>query len=234
MKKVGITVNKLPFTVVHFGSESRLIELVRISPLTFSRFVVEWNWLRPVCSLMKKLGSLMVAALLAACGQGPQDIAQNPITQPEQPEQPEQPNVEEADPSPQTLKPISEPPVTSPEGGTPTQPEVEPPAEVKPVPPEPPKEVEPPTTPRVPAPGQAELSEAELIARKLISTDPGDNLEVLNEALERWLAEKGALPERVSDLVGEQFLPMLPMAPLGKAFMIDAENRRVIIIVAEK
>ncbi len=223
MKKVGITVNKLPFTVVHFGSESRLIELVRISPLTFSRFVVEWNWLRPVCSLMKKLGPVMVAAVLAACGQGPQDIAQNPSTQPEQPEPS---NVEEADPSPQTLKPISEPPVTSPE--------VEPPTEVKPVPPEPPKEVEPPTTPRVPAPGQAELSEAELIARKLISTDPGDNLEVLNEALERWLAEKGALPERVSDLVGEQFLPMLPMAPLGKAFMIDAENRRVIIIVAEK
>ena len=231
MKKVGITVNKLPFTVAHYGSKSPLIELVRISPLTFSRFVVEWNWLRPVFSLMKTLGSVMVAALLAACGQGPQDIAQNPITQPEQPEPS---NVEEADPSPQTLKPISEPPVTSPEGGTPTQPEVEPPAEVKPVPPEPPKEVEPPTTPRVPAPGQAELSEAELIARKLISTDPGDNLEVLNEALERWLAEKGALPERVSDLVGEQFLPMLPMAPLGKAFMIDAENRRVIIIVAEK
>ena len=231
MKKVGITVNKLPFTVVHFGSESRLIELVRISPLTFSRFVVEWNWLRPVCSLMKKLGPVMVAAVLAACGQGPQDIAQNLSTQPEQPEPS---NVEEADPSPQTLKPISEPPVTSPEGGTPTQPEVEPPTEVKPVPPEPPKAVEPPTTPRVPAPGQAELSEAELIARKLISTDPGDNLEVLNEALERWLAEKGALPERVSDLVGEQFLPMLPMAPLGKAFMIDAENRRVIIIVAEK
>ena len=231
MKKVGITVNKLPFTVAHFGSESRLIELVRISPLTFSRFVVEWNWLRPVSSLMKTLGSLMVAALLAACGQGPQDIAQNPSTQPEQPEPS---NVEEADPSPQTLKPISEPPVTSPEGGTPTEPEVEPPTEVKPVPPEPPKEVEPPTTPRVPAPGQAELSEAELIARKLISTDPGDNLKVLNEALERWLAEKGALPERVSDLVGEQFLPMLPMAPLGKAFMIDAENRRVIIIVAEK
>ena len=228
MKKVGITVNKLPFTVAHYGSKSPLIELVRISPLTFSRFVVEWNWLRPVYSLMKTLGSLMVAALLAACGQGPQDIAQNPITQTEQPEQPEQPNVEEADPSPQTLKPISEPPVTSPEGGTPTQPEV------KPVPPEPPKEAVQPTTPRVPAPGQAELSEAELIARKLISTDPGDNLEVLNEALERWLAEKGALPERVSDLVGEQFLPMLPMAPLGKAFMIDAENRRVIIIVAEK
>ena len=231
MKKVGITVNKLPFTEAHSGPKCRLTELAGVCRLTFSRFVVGWNWLRPVCSLMKKLGPVMVAAFLAACGQGPQDIAQNPSTQPEQPEPS---NVEEADPSPQTLKPISEPPVTSPEGGTPTQPEVEPPAEVKPVPPESPKEVGPPSTPRVPAPGQAELSEAELIARKLISTDPGDNLEVLNEALERWLAEKGALPERVSDLVGEQFLPMLPMAPLGKAFMIDAENRRVIIIVAEK
>ena len=179
---------------------------------------------------MKKLGPVMVAAVLAACGQGPQDVAQNPSTQPEQPEPS---NVEEANPSPQTLKPISEPPITSPEEGTPTQPEVEPPTEVKPVPPEPPKEVVQPTTPRVPAPGQAELSEAELIARKLISTDPGDNLEVLNEALERWLAEKGALPKRVSDLVGEQFLPMLPMAPLGKAFMIDSDNRRV-ILVADK
>ena len=53
---------------------------------------------------------------------------------------------------------------------------------------------------------------------------------MLNEALERWLAEKGTLPERVSALVGEQFLPMLPMAPLGKAFKIDAENRRVILV----
>ena len=231
MKNVRITVNKLPFTVAHHGSKCLLIELVRISPLTFSRFGLEFYWLRPVLSLMKKLGPVMVAAVLAACGQGPQDIAQNPSAQPEQPEPS---NVEEADPSPQTLKPISEPPVTSPEGGTPTQPEVEPPTEVKPVPPVPPKEVVQPITPRVPAPGQAELSEAELIARKLISTDPGDNLEVLNEALERWFAEKGALPERVTDLVGEQFLPMLPMAPLGKAFMIDAENRRVIIIAAEK
>ena len=100
MKKVGITVNKLPFTVAHYGSKSPLIELVWISPLTFSRFVVEWNWLRPVFSLMKTLGSLMVAALLAACGQGPQDIAQNPSTQPEQPEPS---NVEEADPSPRDL-----------------------------------------------------------------------------------------------------------------------------------
>ena len=181
---------------------------------------------------MKKLGIAMVAAILASCGQGPEKVAQAPSTQPTQPTQP---NVEEADPGPQTLKPITEPP-TTPEGGAPNhpvQPEVVQPTEVKPPQPEQPEEVVQPTTPRVPAPGQSELSEAELIARKLISTDPNDNLEVLNEALERWLAEKGTLPERVSELVGEQFLPMLPMAPLGKVFMIDAENRRV-FLVAEK
>ena len=55
----------------------------------------------------------------------------------------------------------------------------------------------------------------------------------LNEALERWLNQKNTLPERVSDLVAEQFLPMLPMAPEGKVFVIDSENRRVILI-AEK
>jgi len=78
------------------------------------------------------------------------------------------------------------------------------------------------------------LSPAEVIARKLISHDSDDNLEVLNEALERWLTKKEALPERVGDLVNEQFLPMLPMAPEGKVFVIDAESRRVILIAEKK
>ena len=176
----------------------------------------------------------MVAAILAACGQGPQEIVRTPDSQTTQPAKPERSNAGKPKPSPQPLEPITKVPATNPERGTPAEPEVVAPAEVKSTQSERPEEVVQPITPRVPAPDQAELSEAELIARKLISTDPGDNLEVLNEALERWLAEKGALPGRVSDLVGEQFLPMLPMAPLGKAFMIDAENRRVIIIVAEK
>ena len=185
---------------------------------------------------MKKLGITMVVAILVSCGQGPQKVDQAPSTQPPEPAQPDQSNVEVSDPSAQALKPINEPPAASPKGVTPNQP-IQPesvqPTEVKPSQPEQPEEVGQPTKPRVPAPGQSELSEAELIARKLISTDPNDNLEVLNGALERWLAEKGTLPERVSELVGEQFLPMLPMAPLGKVFMIDAENRRV-FLVAEK
>ena len=184
---------------------------------------------------MKKLGLAMVAAVLAACGQGPQEVAQAPGTQPTQPTQPGQSNLEEAGPGPQTLRPITEPPQTH-EGlaqNQPIQPEVVQRTEVKPSQPEQPEEAVQPTTPRVPAPGQSELSEAELIARKLISTDPNDNLEVLNEALERWLAEKGTLPERVSELVGEQFLPMLPMAPFGKVFMIDAESRRVFLVAVK-
>lgn len=184
---------------------------------------------------MKKLGLAMVAAVLAACGQGPQEVAQAPGTQPTQPTQPGQSNLEEAGPGPQTLRPITEPPQTH-EGlaqNQPIQPEVVQRAEVKPSQPEQPEEAAQPTTPRVPAPGQSELSEAELIARKLISTDPNDNLEVLNEALERWLAEKGTLPERLSELVVEQFLPMLPMAPFGKVFMIDAESRRVFLVAVK-
>ena len=46
------------------------------------------------------------------------------------------------------------------------------PTEVNPSQPEQPEEVVKLYTPRVPPPGQSELSEAELIARKLISTIP--------------------------------------------------------------
>ena len=91
-------------------------------------------------------------------------------------------------------------------------------------------EVITPEPTKVASPDEEELSPAELIARKLISDNPDDNLEVLNEALEQWLTQKGDLPERMSDLVNEQFLPMLPMAPQGKSFSIDATNRRVVLI----
>ncbi len=184
---------------------------------------------------MKKLGPAMIAVLLAACGQGPQEVSQAPF--PSRPETPETGDSQGDQTRPGALKPIVTPPqpLSTPTQPESTQPEVTQPAnphpgEIEPVKPETPVA---PATPRVPAPGQSEQSEAEQIARKLISTDPGDNLEVLNDALERWLAEKGNLPERVSDLVGEQFLPMLPMAPFGKAFVIDADNRRV-VLVAEK
>ncbi len=65
---------------------------------------------------------------------------------------------------------------------------------------------------------------------KLISDDPDKNLEVLNTALGRWIAEKGAMPERLEQLVMEQYLPMLPMEPIGKRFAIDPDKKIIILV----
>ena len=67
----------------------------------------------------------------------------------------------------------------------------------------------------------------------LISDNPDDNLMVLNEALKVWLMKNKGLPEMLGDLVGKQYLPMLPMAPLGKVFAIDPESNSV-VLVADK
>ena len=51
-------------------------------------------------------------------------------------------------------------------------------------------------------------------------------------ALELWITEKGTLPERLEQLVMEEYLPMLPMEPIGKRFAID-KDKRVIILVGQ-
>jgi len=131
--------------------------------------------------------------------------------------------------------------ITAPDKTTPSTPDPSTPDPSTPDPSTPDPSTPDPSTPDPstpdPSPSEEPIkvpSPDELTARKLISHDSGDNLEVLNEALERWLTKKDALPERVGDLVNEQFLPMLPMAPEGKIFAIDAENRRVILIAEEK
>ena len=96
-----------------------------------------------------------------------------------------------------------------------------------PVVPEPPQPVNP-VTPETQS-EEGALSPAEIIARKLISTDPEENLEVLNEALEAWVTQKGGLPEKLSDMVNGELLPMLPMAPEGKAFIIDRDAKRIVL-----
>jgi len=98
-----------------------------------------------------------------------------------------------------------------------------------PVVPEPPQPVNPVTPETQPKEGDGALSPAEIIARKLISTDPEENLEVLNEALEAWITQKGGLPEKLSDMVNGELLPMLPMAPEGKAFIIDRAAKRIVL-----
>ena len=162
--------------------------------------------------------------ILAGCVQEPIGVAQAHT----------EPAIESEAPS-QTTSPATLAQTDTPKKTIPPEPEP-----VKSVPADPPKtgpvtkpakpEVITPEPTKVASPDEEELSPAELIARKLISNNPDDNLEVLNEALERWLTQRGDLPERMSDLVNEQFLPMLPMAPQGKSFSIDATNRRVVLI----
>jgi len=87
-----------------------------------------------------------------------------------------------------------------------------------------------PTTPKPVAP----VAEPQAIkvgnTLKLINDNPDKNLEVLNMALKRWIAEKGALPERLEQLVMEEYLPMLPMEPTGKRFTIDRVKKVIILV----
>jgi hypothetical protein len=163
--------------------------------------------------------------ILAGCGQETVSVAQAPAV----------PSTPESEISSQTTTPSTPTQTDTRKKTIPSEPEP-----VKSVPADPPKtgpsikpanpEVTTPEPKKVAPPEEEELPPAELIARKLISNNPDDNLEVLNEALERWLTQRGDLPERMSDLVNEQFLPMLPMAPQGKSFSIDAANQRVVLI----
>jgi outer membrane biosynthesis protein TonB len=201
---------------------------------------------------VKCLSPFFCVLILASCGQESINVAQTRSTddasvqgssvtseasatpvQINTPANPEPANPEPANPEPANPEPANpEPANPEPANPEPANPE---PANPEPANPEPANpEVASSGPKKVVPPDQKELSPAEVIARKLISHDSDDNLEVLNEALERWLTKKEALPERVGDLVNEQFLPMLPMAPEGKIFVIDAENRRVILIAEKK
>ena len=164
--------------------------------------------------------SLAAIAILAGCSQETLDFAQTPVSAESEPQsetkaQPVGLSPQPKEPVPVVTDPkvITSPPPPPQEGAKPLETD---PAETDPA------ETDP-----------AETDPAEIVARKLISDDPKDNLEVLNKALQTWLASKGELPEKIGDLVGEQLLPMLPMAPQGKIFEIDREANRV-VLVAEK
>ena len=174
---------------------------------------------------MKWLGLAIAIVILAGCSQEALDYAQTaePQSQPTV-----EPETVPGNPPPQPkeiVAPIIIPEVINPP--TPSPGEVTDPIEVTPTPT--PPEIKPEET----NPAITALSPAELVARKLISNDPIDNLEVLNDALEMWLATKGKLPEKIGDLVAEQLLPMLPMAPQGKIFEIDREAKRVVLVAEE-
>ena len=156
--------------------------------------------------LMKLLGKILMCVLLAGCSQESLEFAQRDITPVPKP--------------PPTLQPeeatLPEPPKVQP-----TRTTVENPEEGLP-------KVEP--TPPKTEPAKPELTPEEIKARKLISDDPEENLEVLNQALDAWLATHEELPEKIADLVIGDHLPMLPMAPVGQRFEIDQITERIVLV----
>lgn len=82
----------------------------------------------------------------------------------------------------------------------------------------------------IPDPVSKTNSAAKTIELKLVSSNPADNLEVLNQALAKWILQKGTPPNEVAEMVRDGLLPMLPMAPIGQTFSIDREAHRVVLI----
>ncbi len=152
-----------------------------------------------------------MCVVLTGCSQESLEFAQRDITSAPKPP-----------PETRPEKPIL--PVPSAKGTKPT--EVGPP-KIQPLPAtvENPEVVPPKTEPAKP-----ELTPKEIKNRKLISDDPQENLEVLNQALDAWLATHEELPEKIADLVIGDHLPMLPMAPVGQRFEIDQITKRIVLV----
>ena len=167
---------------------------------------------------MKLLGKMLVCVVLAGCSQESLEFAQRditPVPKPPPDAQPEETILPEP-PAKGTEPAEVEPPKIQPLPTTVENPEVVPP------------KVEP--TPPKTEPAKPELTPEEIKARKLISDDPEENLEVLNQALDAWLATHEELPEKIADLVMGDHLPMLPMAPMGQRFEIDQITKRVVLV----
>lgn len=162
---------------------------------------------------MKQLFTALAIASLAGCSQEQWNYAEAPPAEP-QPQPTVEPTVNPVQAPGGNVTPLTQPEVTAP-------PETKPPEVIEPI------VVEP--LPK-PTPVDPNLSPAEIVARKLISDNPEENLEVLNDALQAWIAAKGDLPEKISDLVAEELLPMLPMAPQGKIFTIDRDAKTVVLV----
>ena len=165
---------------------------------------------------MKQLFTALAIVSLAGCSQEQWNYAEAPPAEP-QPQPTVEPTVNPVQAPGENVTPLTQPEVTAP-------PETKPPEVIEPI------VVEPLPKPTEPTPVDPNLSPAEIVARKLISDNPEENLEVLNDALQAWIAAKGDLPEKISDLVAEELLPMLPMAPQGKIFTIDRDAKTVVLV----
>jgi len=59
---------------------------------------------------------------------------------------------------------------------------------------------------------------------------PQASLELLNELLKDWVLTHSTFPNDIQEFVTKGALPRLPVAPPGKRFVIDPQQRRVVLV----
>lgn len=59
---------------------------------------------------------------------------------------------------------------------------------------------------------------------------PQASLVLLNETLKDWVLLRNQLPGDLNEFVTARMLPRLPAAPPGKRFVVDAQQRRVVLV----
>ena len=58
---------------------------------------------------------------------------------------------------------------------------------------------------------------------------PEASLELLNETLKDWLLRHPNFPKDLQEFVTARMLPRMPAAPPGKRFVMDVQQRRVVL-----
>ena len=83
---------------------------------------------------------------------------------------------------------------------------------------------------RASAPQGTPAAEAvQAINQSLISSDPQENLRVLNQLLDGYIMSRNTVPADLEDLVKAKMLSRIPPAPAGKKFAIDRKTNRVVL-----
>lgn len=58
---------------------------------------------------------------------------------------------------------------------------------------------------------------------------PQASLALLNETLKEWVLRRNQFPKDLNEFVTGGMLPRLPVAPPGKRFVMDVQQRRVVL-----
>jgi hypothetical protein len=83
---------------------------------------------------------------------------------------------------------------------------------------------------RASAPQGTPAAEAvQAINQSLISSDPQENLRVLNQLLDGYIMSRNTVPADLEELVKAKMLSRIPPAPPGKKFAIDRKTNRVVL-----